>query len=247
MKLDIEELLATRFRSPWTVSSENEHDHLQTLARVMAGLDEPAVRAKATSLLASNPDLAEAVLLSADRPRRDHESAIWPLAWLGGAIAALISVSLLLISPGEEQPSLTPKGMDDRVEVAAQRGPDRFRLGANERLAAGDRLGFFYSAERPGHLMLLAVDEEGTVTTLHPGQGELSAPIQAGQDVSLPDGAVADEGRGCEWIVAVFSDRPLTVRDVHQRIQSAPRGTTDCTLEPRILDARSVRVLPLRR
>jgi hypothetical protein len=239
--IDMEELLRRRYRSEPV--SDAEHRETQLLARVVAGIDEPKLRASAADLAMNNRELTEALLLvsgGAALHRRSRKGR--NLILIGGAIAALVLVSLPALLPVSSDPELVPKGMDDRLEVAAQRGEERFRLRPNDSIRAGDRLGFFYSARSPGYLAVISVDDEGVFSILQP-----STHIQIGEEVPLPNGAVADEGTGCEWIVAVFSEASIPIGELRKQIESAPRTAESCELVPAISRARSVRVIPLTR
>jgi hypothetical protein len=240
--IEMEQLLRRCYRSE--PISDAEHRETELLARVVAGNDDPDLRARATDHAVRSRELTEALLLASGTTALPQISrgTRRGLILIGGAIAALVLMSLpSLFSVSPDQRSvLMPKGMEDRLDVAAQRGEQRFRLRANDSIRAGDRLGFFYSARRPGYLTLLSIDDAGVFSVL---QSTMS--IEPGREVPLRDGAVADEGKGCEWIVAVFSDVPIPIDDMRKQIETASRSTAGCTLAPTISGARSVRVIPL--
>ena len=232
----VEELLTSYFGR--VRESDAEHSELETLARAMS-LSDQASREKATALIASNRELAEVVLLVSGDPGGVQRRGGWGKIAGFLALAAAIAAVILTRPPRDTSIELTPKGRDDRLEIAVQRGEARFRVRPNDRIATGDQLGFFYTAPSAGHLALLTMDENGKVEVLSNGT------IRAGSEIALPDGAIADEGSGCEWIIAVFSNAALSLSDVESQIAGATRESSGCRLEPVVSNARSVRVIPL--
>ena len=145
--------------------------------------------------------------------------------------------------------TLRVKGDGDTVFVAVKRGTVDFTAQPLDRLKNGDRVGFFYSAEKDGFAAVFNVDSAGSVTRLFPSESGKSAPIRAAERSPLPDGALVEEGRGCEWVAAVFSDTPLDLNTV-EGILSQSVGTRlddSCDYDPDVPDARSVIVVPFRR
>ena len=63
----------------------------------------------------------------------------------------------------------------------------------------------------------------------------------------MPDGAVVQAGHGCEWFVAVYSDKPLTLEKVAREIEEVKIGKGECEIKLEIRDARTVRILPFSR
>jgi hypothetical protein len=167
------------------------------------------------------------------------------------ALLAGIAAVLLLSRPWTERPrpgeGLSLKGPADRLQIAVRRNGARFTAQPMSRLVEGDRLGMFYSADRPGYLAVFDIDGDGKVTPLYPSGRDQSAPIPPGEAVPLKDGAVVRDGRGCEWIAAVFSNQPLDMARLEESLGHAERRVETCGLTADIPEARQVRILPFKR
>ena len=142
---------------------------------------------------------------------------------------------------------LSVKGEGDRFIVAVARGAARFVAEPLTRIETDDRLGMFYTTTRGGYLMVLSRDRSGKVLLLHPSGSEMSAPIVVGENISLKEGAIAEPGSGCEWIVAVFSDAPLIFKEAAEAVESGRPSDRECGLDIQIAGARRIDILPLRR
>ncbi len=250
--MTVEDLLRERFNDMADAASE-DCGHLEDTALLLAGeLPQNAVahaRAHATSC----PTCSEAIRELDTPDRRRWKPWIGPAIGLAAA-AALVFVLIPPDAPPESDTatSLTPKGemgveaRGDRLIVAAQRGGLRWRVRADSRLMAGDRIGLFYSAAAAGVLSVLHVDTGGAVTPLYPPGGP-GAPIQAGDELRLPDGAAMSVAEGCEWFVGVFSDAPLDPTMIVAVLRQAARGAEGCTLSATVPGARTVDVLAVQR
>jgi hypothetical protein len=218
-------------------------------ARTPQAAADPALRARAAEHLAAHPEDMEAVLLldafEAEQEPRQLFTWILPIGSML-AIAASISLVFLVLDRPEEE--LAVKGSGDyALELAVERGGRRFVLEPSGELLPDDRVGFFYSAPRAGHLAIVHRDEAGQAAIMFPaGAGAgVSAQIFQGREVALPDVALIERGSGCEWFVAIFSESPLALADLLARVSSAPVGA-ECRLEVRIVGASSIHVLPVR-
>jgi hypothetical protein len=136
----------------------------------------------------------------------------WSLPRLAlAASAAVLALVLVLVpfGPREKERVLVPKGTW-QLHVAAERSGHTFRVQDGSILQTGDQLGFFYTAERPGYLMILYADEEGEIVRLFPALKPQSAIAAEGKNIRIPDGAELSPGEGCEWVLGLFSDQPFT-------------------------------------
>ena len=197
------------------------------------------------------PDAAVESTANTQKPRRT-----WPKSF---AIAATVLVSLGLgyflryktaIEPTEStRETMSPKSSADRLFVVAKRGESEFRLNPLNGLKRNDSIGLFYSAEEPGYLMILNIDNSGQVAPLYPIGSQTSGRMDSGIHVPLPVEGTVEEGDGCEWIVAVFSDTPLEIEDVAAQLKRSERSSVEnkCRLEPDIRRTRTVRVLSVTR
>ena len=145
----------------------------------------------------------------------------------------------------DDKVRLKRKGNFDNIFVVAQRGARQFKLKEGDRLIQGDQLGFFYSTDEPGYLAVFALTEDSEVTLLFPAGKKSSDPITVGNQVPIPDGAVIDQGKGCEWILGVFSDTPLDTDPMIGVFKNASRGKNCELVVPEISDTRSIRVFPV--
>lgn len=229
-------------------ASEREHEENAVLAEAISG--HPQARERALALIATSPEIAEAMLLlPAGEARRDARPRR-RLAVIGLIAAGLAgSLALAVLSPTrEEAPStMSPKGDADRLIVAVDRAGRQFRAQPGQVLMQEDRLGFFYSTERAGYVAVFARDSGGMVTIIHPVPGEQSAPVERGREIPLSGGAVADVGSGCEWAVAVFSDEPLDLARLKDDIRQGSTEAQQCTLKVNVSGARSISVVPFLR
>ena len=130
--------------------------------------------------------------------------------------------------------------------MAIQRGDAKYKLRPMARIKRGDIIGLFYSATKTGYIAVFSHDQARRTTLLYPSRRTESASIAAKHQAPLPDGAVVEQGTGCEWFVAVFSDKPLSLKTLSAQIAESHHVNNSCNLILDIKDARTVRVLPLR-
>lgn len=237
-------------------------DHLERCSRcreaalMLHRIDAPTV------LPQLNDRTPESVVLG-KQPlwRRIPLSAAAALALIVSAAAiALWNPNRLTTDPhretsSEAQPSVAlsehrfkVKGFEDTFLVAVRRG-ERVNVATQEinHLKTGDQLGMFYSALNPGYLMVVNIDQAGRTSILYPAGQRRSAAIAAGENRSLADGAVVNEGTGCEWITAIFSDAPLEIATVKAAIETSQKRDNNCTLDVSIPKARTVKIVPFSR
>lgn len=136
-----------------------------------------------------------------------------PSPWrrlLPALVACVPVLALLVLLPrsGPEDHGVTFKGGQFRV-VSARGGGAPELLDQDSVVRAGDALRFAYESTEPGHLLVLELDGRGVASVFHPFGGNASAPLPAQQRDFLPGSVVLDDSPGPEWIVAVFSPRPL--------------------------------------
>ncbi|MBN2531191.1 MAG: hypothetical protein JXR76_32710 [Deltaproteobacteria bacterium] len=169
-----------------------------------------------------------------------------------GAIAAILLFAGVLPvwmmirdrTPEDTASALAVKGRADDISVVIRRNGRAFIARPSEPLQTGDDLGFFYSAKKKGYLALFTRDSSKSVYLLHPVDGVRSASIDAGLNVSLPDGASVETVSRCEWVIGVFSDSPLSVADLERNVADAMETNSSCGLALQIPNARSVAVFP---
>jgi hypothetical protein len=153
---------------------------------------------------------------------------------LGAASAAILALVLMLVPFGTREGQeglLRPKGYW-KLHAAAERNGKTFRVADGSVLETGDRLGFFYTSEKKGHLMILYMEESGRIVRLYPARSAASGRITIGKNVRIPDGAVLSPGSGCEWIVGLFSEKPLSVDLAKKSVSRMLRLRKGCKLDP---------------
>jgi hypothetical protein len=167
-----------------------------------------------------------------------------------GMASVLVAVTAMVVWREQGDTNVVPrgqlamKGATDSLDVAIARGEQRLRLSPEQTLKDGDRLGFFYSSTTAGYLALLSVSQGGTTSVIYPLNGNDSTPISAGVNQQLPDGGVFAQHAPCEWLVGVFSDRPLALMALVGKAQrAAQQATRDCTLPLVVDEARTVVIL----
>ena len=178
----------------------------------------------------------------------------WNLAPSFGAGALAVAAAMFWVVPtappandGPPSVRLLPKGGNQLI-VAVERHGEAFRGVPGGRLFDGDRLGFFYTAPQPTHLMLFHADTAGEITRLFPVGGDRSAGVAAGTKAPLPDGALLSPSpRGCEWIVAFFSPQPLAGADATAAVEQMLAGRIECQLAVPPRDDAEVRVFGFKR
>lgn len=187
--------------------------------------------------------------------RRMDESAaavpslpVWRPAWLAAAVlllCVLVVGLFVFLRSGEPRPEFRIKG-PFRIHVAVQRGERRFVAASGDRFEAGDVLGFFYTAPEDGYLSVLFIDSQGKITWVFPARPP--GRVLSGVERPLPDGAVLEPGKGCEWIVGFFSREPADLEEFETLLRRAVQERRpDCTLGPMELEGVSIHALILRR
>lgn len=126
--------------------------------------------------------------------------------------------------------SLTPKGADFDMEIAVSRDGMAFPLHQGEEVETGDQLGFFYTASHSAHLALFHVDATGRVSALYPTDSDRTRAVSAGNRIPLKDGAIVTPATSCEWTVAVFLDREMSVLALGRHITERLTISEGCDL-----------------
>lgn len=179
-------------------------------------------------------------------PRRARSPARW---WLAGALAVAAAALVFTLWPRPPAPSgwQAKGGFDLHVTVVRPGGLAPVEPGA--RLAAGDRIGLAASSDRPGHLYVYAIGDDGPVR-LHPGPDGESA-FAAGDDVPLPAGAALTPVAAptCEYLVGVFAAEPLPAGALDAALRAAHRGAdaSRCSLGEVELSDASIEAIGVRR
>jgi hypothetical protein len=148
------------------------------------------------------------------------------------AIGLPVLVAVVVGSRQAERPEVTLKGDGFRVAVARPGAAGAPDLASSDTVVhPGDALRFSYEADRDGHLLVLDLDGRGATSVLHPYGAAASAPVAAGQRDFLPGSVVLDDAPGPEFLVAVFSPRPLEAAPLLEALRrqaGRPEPALDC-------------------
>ena len=152
----------------------------------------------------------------------------------------LAAAGALLLVPGLREAAAPGETADDTfrskgglslslyVQHPEESGEGKLHTG--EALHPGDKLRFKVSSERAGHLTVLAVDQQGTVSVFHPQRGSAEtasaalAPIAARSEGPLPTAVELDDTLGEEILVAVRCAEPRPVAEVVAAARAAFTG-----------------------
>lgn len=210
------------------------------LARFAAGDDSPEERAQLQGHLDGcmecrldlqrfETDVREHPLETGDKTRARSRLASIRVRWIAAVVAAAAALLMLLkVFPLPDV--LHPKGHQSfQLVVAAARNGQVVRVQDGTRVEPGDRLGFFYSAEREGYLMIWYASETEAVR-IFPAAHAGSERVPPGSELPLRDGATLTPGTGCEWIIGVFSGRPLADADARAVIEGMVARRSACRL-----------------
>lgn len=134
------------------------------------------------------------------------EPANRPFRWasvVAVAAAALVGVGAWVAASPTEDDGIRLKGSGLELEVFVDGTPPRKLLPGDE-VVPGDRLGFRAKAAKDGHLVVLGVDETGSVYPCHPSRpAPPTAHAASSEPVDLKAAVVLDAVLGTERMVAL--------------------------------------------
>jgi len=150
-------------------------------------------------------------------------------AWISvtaaaAAVAAAVVLGLVWILPGTDtRLTLRPPSSERMkggsfVEIAVKRAGESVRF-EGQPLQSGDVLAFRVTTDRH-YLLLLSVEKSGRINVFltDPGR-QHSMAISPGPQQVLSQGVELDDYLGSERLVALLTDRPLSVATVRQELQ----------------------------
>lgn len=238
-----DERLEEALRRQFAGDAPGYDDTGHALARYVSGDMSEAEAEAFAARLASDPQLqselyefeqSAATWQAAEGAPEQGFAAWWRRLWrpTAGVLALATSAAILLFAlrSGDDLGGLQPKGIW-QLHVAVERGGKVERLD-DQPLGEGDRLGFFYSSEQPGYLMVLYLDTEAPATRIFPAASETAAKVAPGQEVRLADGAVVGEPSECEWLVGLFSGQPFDSDQATELLAERVKQRDGCHLGP---------------
>jgi hypothetical protein len=162
------------------------------------------------------------------RPKPGLQPRPW-LFGLGALVAAGLALMVVPSNPATD--GVVLKGPSGPLQVVYLRpgaqGPQRVER--DMRLKAGDALRFTYNAPTAGHLLILDLDGTGKASVFVPFDGQQSKVVRAAHHEPMPGSVILDDAPGPEWIVAVFSPRPLQAAPLLAALE-AQSGATEISL-----------------
>ena len=88
-----------------------------------------------------------------------------------------------------------------------------------ERLQPGDLIQFSYKASAPFHMMIVSLNKKGTLSVIEPLGKKKSLAMAAGNgDLPEDESLELDDELGAEWIFAVTSDKPFTLKQIQKEL-----------------------------
>jgi hypothetical protein len=220
-------------------------------------VDETAADDRAFALRPVPAEIRELSRRSVSRP------ALWRSRWLiavpTAAAAAVIAVVLWSNGPPEgrspSEAGLVP-GIGDRVaddtlrlkgSATAPIGVNPLNLGFNvsrggaesvgrsgERLAAGDRIQFWYDGPGAPAFALIGIDGRGVVTTYFPNPGGAGRALAAGRGLSLGAAIELDDARGIERFFLCAGPDAAVLDRVRNAAQSLAEARADLSIADRL-------------
>jgi hypothetical protein len=168
----------------------------------------------------------EMFLRQVDRRAAAAPRRRWLLTALAACVPLLLVVVIVPRLVGDD--GVRMKGEGFRV-VASRAGGAPELLASDAEVRPGDALRFAYESPEAGHLLVLELDGRGSASVFYPYGADRSAPLAAGQREFLPGSVVLDDAPGPEWLLAVFSSRPLEAAPLLDMLR-AQAGRAEPTL-----------------
>lgn len=154
-------------------------------------------------------------------------------SWIGPTLAGLtaLAAALLVVWWRPAPPVVVPDSDVELGEVAT-RTKGQARLGAHVRrgdrvfaatrdttVRAGDALRFSVSTSQPTWIAIVGIDGTGAIAVHHP-EGPQAQAMGVGADQLLDLAVELDDAAGPETFVAVFCDRPTSVRAIESALRT---------------------------
>jgi hypothetical protein len=175
----------------------------------------------------SSADLPEPAAVTRAPGRR-------PAVWLAAAVAvaaasaAALAIGLLLLPGRDAELASAPMSAErekggSMVEIAVQRDGTSMRY-EDQPLRAGDVLAFRVTTNRR-YLLVLSVEERGRINVfLTDPSGKRSRAVTPGRRRVLSQGIELDDYVGPERLIALLTDRPLSVATVRRTLAKLLRA-----------------------
>lgn len=188
--------------------------------------NEAFLKAKPPELFLRQLDRREAAA-----PKR---STWW--RWLIAAVPVAAAAIALVLVPTDDG-ILLKGGAGFRVAALPSGATEPKLLGPDAHVAAGDSLRFGFESETDGHLLVLERDGTGATSVFWPYNADTSGPVAAHRREFLTGSVELDAAPGPEWLVAIFSPRPIAAGPLLERLRAIEPGEApavscaDCTVQ----------------
>jgi hypothetical protein len=153
-----------------------------------------------------------AILEKLDRPERRPWFALRPLQFAAAFVLLLALVplgrSFLFETPHNRTKGSAQLQMFVKDGSGVRPGSDGMTL------RSGDQIQFRYRAVGHRYLFVFSIDARGTVSPLYPDDQGKSIEIRPDGLQTLHGSVILDDAKGPERVFAVFSDEPLSYRDL---------------------------------
>jgi predicted anti-sigma-YlaC factor YlaD len=169
-----------------------------------------------------------------DRRRRPWHARLWAAAIALPALAVLALVIAHRFTGfvrGTGAPAEIGVKGDGQMQVFARRAGARglgdaviVRVGNGDRLAPGDALRFVLYPSGLPYALIASVDGAGQVSVYFPYHGDQSAAVDGALAVPVAGSIVLDGAPGPERLFAIFSERPIAARVVHDLLTPIAAG-----------------------
>lgn len=180
------------------------------------GTRRRALEAARVRFLAAHPplDFARSVVEHASRPEPTAGRRWYARAGVGLAIAAITVLGLVAVVglvlgrvPGIAYLDALRRPTGLTFEAVAPLAGGVHAVQNGDAVASGE-LRFVYSIERPQHLLLLGIDDGGSIAKYFPAHAA-AGPLPAAERATLPITLPIGTRGGRERLYALFSDQPL--------------------------------------
>lgn len=86
-----------------------------------------------------------------------------------------------------------------------------------QKVKAGDQIRLYTNSGPYSYVVILGVEEDGTINRYYPDRGDKSFPVPHGKFQLFPDSIVLDESPNAELFLAIFSKEPLEADELEKQ------------------------------
>jgi hypothetical protein len=142
-----------------------------------------------------------------ERVRAARAPPRWRRWWPAAAVAVAAALALVVVN-GRAPEQVRTKGSTFSTVVNGEAV-----LAPGLALHPGDHLAFVIETQRPGHALVLDLEEGKAVSAFAPFGGKASVAVPQGRTV-LRDGVTLDDTSAAEWLVSLWCERALSIDEL---------------------------------